>query len=384
MSDAPTAVVVGAGIIGTSVAHSLVQRGWSVTVVEQYAPGHVRASSHDSSRVLRLSYGGGRDIDVWYTRQAWRARQLWQEIGAEEGFELFHNVGVVWFARGTAEFELRSARSLDALGFPVERLDPRAALEFFPDARCDDLEFVLHEPQSGVVRARPAVLTLMRRALRRGAQLRIAVAEPDDDGRAIVDGKILAADRTVWACGPWLGRWFGHLVEIEVIRQNVFYYGVEPQWRTPDLPVWVDGGAYGVGDLDDSGFKVGGALGEAPVMDPDLAERPPDPKAESAARWALSYRFPTLAGAPLVSRHVCQYELTADQHFVIAPIPGSDGGWLAGGGGHAFKFGPAYGEYVADLIEDRAQPVPEFGLGHREKFHGEQKPTPGQLARQHR
>jgi glycine/D-amino acid oxidase-like deaminating enzyme len=384
MSDAPTAVVVGAGIVGASIAHSLVQRGWSVTVVEQYAPGHVRASSHDSSRVLRLSYGGGRDIDVWYTRQAWRARELWQEIGAEEGFELFHNVGVVWFARGEAEFELRSAQSLEALGMPVERLDPAAARGFFPDVRSDDLEFVLHEPASGVLRARLCVLTLIRRALRRSAELRIATARPDKEGRAVVDGQVLPADQTIWACGPWLGRWFPESVQIEVIRQNVFYFGVEPHWRTPGLPVWVDGGAYGVGDIDDSGFKVGGALGGAPVMDPDLAERPPDPKAENDARWALSYRFPALAGAPLISRHVCQYELTADQHFVIAPVPGSGGGWLAGGGGHAFKFGPAFGEHFADVIEGRAEPLAAFGLGPREKFQTVQAATPGQLARQHR
>ncbi|WP_158634475.1 FAD-dependent oxidoreductase [Amycolatopsis sp. WAC 01375] len=384
MPDAPTVVVVGAGIVGASIAHSLVQRGWSVTVVEQYTPGHVRGSSHDTSRVLRLSYGGGRDIDVWYTRQAWRARQLWQEIGVEEGIELFHNVGVVWFAKGEAEFEEQSARSLEALGLPVERLAPEAARDFFPDVRCDDLEFVLHEPSSGVLRARLGVLTLMRRALRAGARLRIAKARPDAKGRAIVDGKVLPADQTIWACGPWLGRWFPHLAEIESVRQNVFYFGVEPQWRTPGLPVWVDGGAYGAGDIDDSGFKVGGALGAAPVIDPDLADRPPDSEAEQAARWALANRFPALAGAPLVSRHVCQYELTADQHFLLTPVPESVGGWLAGGGGHAFKFGPAFGEYTADLIEGGEQPLPEFGLGPREKYQSKESTTPGQLARQHR
>ncbi|MGC7102811.1 FAD-dependent oxidoreductase [Amycolatopsis lurida] len=384
MSDAPTAVVVGAGIVGASIAHELVHRGWTVTIVEQYAPAHVRASSHDSSRVLRLSYGGGREIDVWYTRRAWRARQLWQEIGEDEGNELFHSVGVVWFARGTAEFEERSARSLEALDLPVERLPPEAAREFFPDVRCDDLEFVVHEPRSGVLRARPAVLALVRRALRKGARLRIATARPDESGRAVADGGPLPADRTVWACGPWLGRWFPHLLEIEAVRQNVFYYGVEPHWRTPGLPVWVDGGAYGVGDLDDSGFKVGGALGEAPVIDPDLADRRPNPDAEQIARSALANRFPALAGAPLVSRHVCQYELTTDQHFVLTPVPGGGGGWLAGGGGHAFKFGPALGEYVADLLEGREQPLPAFGLGPREKFESQESATPGQLARQHR
>jgi len=40
-----SAVVVGAGVFGGSLALRLVSSGWDVTVVEQYPPGHVRAAS---------------------------------------------------------------------------------------------------------------------------------------------------------------------------------------------------------------------------------------------------------------------------------------------------------------------------------------------------
>ena len=72
----PTAVVVGAGIFGASLAHRLRLRGWDVTLVDQYPPGHVRAASGDESRLIRFSHGPER----WYARSAWRARELWREL----------------------------------------------------------------------------------------------------------------------------------------------------------------------------------------------------------------------------------------------------------------------------------------------------------------
>ena len=41
----PSAIVVGAGVFGASLARRLAGSGWEVTLVEQYSPGHVRAAS---------------------------------------------------------------------------------------------------------------------------------------------------------------------------------------------------------------------------------------------------------------------------------------------------------------------------------------------------
>ena len=71
-----TATVVGAGVSGGSVAHSLTLRGWDVTLVEQYAPGTVRSASGGDTRLLRMAHG---PVE-WYTRSAWAARSgvLWR------------------------------------------------------------------------------------------------------------------------------------------------------------------------------------------------------------------------------------------------------------------------------------------------------------------
>jgi sarcosine oxidase len=69
----PSAVVVGAGVFGASLAHRLAGSGWDVTLVEQYTPGHVRAASGGENRLIRFSHGA----DTWYTRSAKRALELY-------------------------------------------------------------------------------------------------------------------------------------------------------------------------------------------------------------------------------------------------------------------------------------------------------------------
>jgi glycine/D-amino acid oxidase-like deaminating enzyme len=51
------ATVIGAGVFGAWTAHALRNRGWSVTLVEQYAPGNARSSSGGETRIIRSGYG---------------------------------------------------------------------------------------------------------------------------------------------------------------------------------------------------------------------------------------------------------------------------------------------------------------------------------------
>ena len=74
-----------------------------------------------------------------------------------------------------------------------------------------------------------------------------------------------------------------------------------------------------------------------------------------------------LADAPLVGHRACQYELTADTHFLIAPHPEHDGRvWLMGGAsGHGFKHGPALAERMEAWLTEAEPPEPRFALGER-------------------
>jgi sarcosine oxidase len=347
-----TALVVGAGVTGASVARELALRGWRVTLAEQHLPGTVRSASGGDTRLLRAAHG---DED-WYTQLAWRARSLWLELQAETGVHLWEPVGLAWFARRPDGFERRSVAALERAGVPHAWRAPDAAAGEFPSLAVDDLAGVLWEPEAGVLHARRATQLLVEDAVRHGVQVRTERVVPADDP---------PEDVVVWACGAWLPQLFPGEVDVRVERRDVFFLGGEPSWR--GAPGWVDydGGFYGHGDLGGLGVKIAPDV-RAELVDPDRLDRLPLPEHADAARTYAARRFPSLAGAPILGARVCQYDLSADTHFVFGRHPARSAWWLFGGGsGHGFKHGPALGEYVADCVEGSREPEPFHALGRR-------------------
>jgi sarcosine oxidase len=342
-----TAVVVGAGVFGASTARELVRRGWDVTLVEQYTPGTVRSASGGDTRLLRFGHG---DVD-WYTQSAARARSLWLELQEETGERIWEPVGVAWFDSGRSDFTERSERTLGRLGLAAERLTPAEARRLYPSLGGDDLRSVLFEPDAGVLHARRATQLLAA-----GIQSETRRATPADATRA---------DVVVWACGAWLAQTFPDLVELRITRRDVFFFGVDGSWvGTPGFADY-DAAFYGHGEIGGLGMKIA-SDGPGEDIDPDTLERLPPPGSEAVVREYAARRFPALATAPVIGARVCQYALTGDTHFLVAPHPERADWWLIGGGsGHGFKHGPALGEYVADCIEERRAPEPFHALGPR-------------------
>ena len=84
-------------------------------------------------------------------------------------------------------------------------------------------------------------------------------------GRHAPTARRIAADRFVFACGPWLGRLFPELLGRRIFptRQEVFFFAPEPgdeRYQPGRLPGWADfnGGDiyYGFPDLEGRGFKI--------------------------------------------------------------------------------------------------------------------------------
>ena len=354
-------VIVGAGTFGASLAWQLARAGERVTLVDQFEPGDRRATSGGETRLIRSSHGADAD----YTAMARRARTLWRELEAESGEELMVECGVAWFAHGEDGWETASERAMRAQGIPCERLSVGEAARRFPSFRGDDLEFVLYEPEAGVVRAQRAVQALAARAAAHGATIVRGRASPAGDA-AVVAGERLEGDAVVWACGGWLAGLFGDLAPLAVTRQELVFVDGGPAWREPGVPAWVDydRAMYGTADLDALGVKAALDL-EGPPHDPDAA-LDAEPTTEPAVRAYLRDRFPALEHAPLAEVRACRYELTPDSHFIAARHPGHERAWLVGGGsGHGFKHGPAMAERVAAAIASGEALSARFGLGAR-------------------
>lgn len=344
--------MVGAGVAGASIARELALRGWQVTLVEQYSPGDERSASGGETRLLRMAHGDG----DWYASSAWRARELWLELEESTGVKIWEPIGVAWFARDLDGFEARSRPSLDRLGVPYEWLRPDDAVALFPSLVTEDLAAVLFEPSAGVLYAQRATQLLVAVGEQLGVRVESAHVTPPDQPQA---------DVVVWACGAWLGRLFPTLVDVRVTRRDVFFFDGGAAWSGAPGFCEYDAPFYGHGDVGGFGVKVASdAAGDE--LDPDTLDRVALPEREREARAYAACRFPGLADVPIVGAPVCQYDLSADTHFIVDRHPDHDGWWLVGGGsGHSFKHGPALGEYLADCIEHKRERELFHALGPR-------------------
>jgi sarcosine oxidase len=353
-------VIVGAGTFGASLAWWLAREGLQVTLVDQFEPGDRRATSGGETRLIRCGHGA----DPLYTASARRARTLWRELEAESGADLLIECGLVWFARQADGWEAASEATMRAQGIPVARLTVDEGERLFPSFRGDDLEYLVYEPEAGVLRAQKAIQTLAVQAYSHGAKLVRGTAEPRAGAVAVGD-EVLEADVVVWACGGWLAQLFPGLATVKTTRQDLFFLDGGEAWSR--APGWVDydGAVYGTGDLDDLGVKCAPDF-EGPPLAPDAPLPPTDPANE---RWIRDYcerRFPALAQAPLKSSTTCRYELSPDSHFIAAPHPEHPQVWLIGGGsGHGFKHGPAMAERMAGVLRGEELPPERFKLGLR-------------------
>lgn len=353
--------VVGAGAFGGWIALYLVRAGARVTLVDTWGPGNSRASSGGETRVIRGTYGP----DQPYTDLAARAFELWRSHERKWKRQFLYRIGVLWMAASNDDAWERG--SLDALkdaGILHERLSARALTRRWPQINFAEVEWAVFEPESGYLTARVACRAVVEGFVDEGGTYRqTAVLANDLDSGSwkalrLGDGSELAADRYIFACGPWMGQLFPRTIggKIRSTRQDVFFFGPpanDTRFDDRHLPVWAEHGGrfmYGIPGNQGRGFKIADDT-RGLEFDPTTGERTVDPERLQLAREYMAFRFPGMKDAPLVESRVCQYEQTADHHFIVDRHPEADNVWLVGGGsGHGFKHGPALGEFVAPLV----------------------------------
>lgn len=367
-------LVVGAGVMGAWTAYWARAGGAgpggdrggdrSVTLLDAWGAGHLRATSSDEHRIIRSAHGD----DAFYAHWSRRALAHWTRFEAAWDIPLFVRSGVLWFAAAAEGWEADSERALQGLAVPTEHLSPGEIIRRWPGIDPSGVAFGLHEPEAGFLWARRGVQATVSAFQRAGGTYALAGVVPGRSagGRLLdvvdQDGRRFGAGTFVFAAGPWLPKLFPDVCGplIRVTRQSVFYVGPRPgdtRFRAGTLPAWSDGagGCYGIPAADDRGFKIGiDRVG--PRFDPSRGERLADPDELRLARTFLERRFPDLAAAPLLESRVCQYESTPDSHFLIDRHPAWENAWIVGGGsGHGFKHGPRVGEYVLGRLDGLAE-----------------------------
>lgn len=361
-------VIVGGGVIGSAAAWRLATRGKSVTLLEQFEPGHRRGASHGSSRIYRQAYDG-----EFYTALAGRALPLWRHLQDTTGTEVLTLTGAV--DHGLPAVVESRARSLAALGIRHEVLEPCSAETRWPGIRFDTA--VVHHPEAGRLHADRAVAAFQEAAAQAGADVRhgtvveslhshghgVDVVTPD----AVVRGR-----HVVVAAGAWSHRLLTRASDpaprLPAMRTTQEQPAHFVPVTGPDWPSFVHhpgallttAGIYGLGSED--GIKIG-EHGTGPEVTPETRTFRADPAglarlAAYAARW-----LPGVDPGSAVA-DTCLYTSTPDSNFVVDRIGAVV--VAAGFSGHGFKFAPAIGELIAGLVEGTAVAPEPFRFGTRE------------------
>jgi glycine/D-amino acid oxidase-like deaminating enzyme len=365
-------VVVGAGAFGGWTALHLLRSGARVTLIDAWGAGNSRASSGGETRVIRATYGP----DRIYVGMVARALVLWREHERRRGDRLLRTTGAIWMAGDDDAYERAALPLVREAGLPADRLETAEAVRRWPQVDFGGVRWVIHEKEAGYLLARRACVSVLEAFVAEGGTYRGARVEPGEIAGGLMrevrtsDGGRHAADRFVFACGPWLGRLFPEVPGLSIVptRQEVYFFGPpagDGRFRDDRLPVWIDNGPrlfYGIPGNEERGFKIADDA-RGPEFDPTTGDRVVTSEGVRAARAYLAFRFPALKDAPLLESRVCQYENSADGRFIIDRHPAAENVLLAGGGsGHGFKHGPAVGEMAAGIVLGTRAPEPFFAL----------------------
>ena len=367
MSETADAVIVGGGIMGSSVAHFLAKLGYGrVVLVEksrlcggstQYSAAHVR--QHYSNEVaIRLA-----------VRAAGMFAHADEALGGPSGF--VQDGYLVLASEGEADAIREVVPLQQRCGVKTEILDPKAVADRWPDLRVDDVALACFEETSGHADPALTVLSLARSAAERyGLEIRegctvlgIATAGGRVSGVATSEGEITTGV-VVNAAGPWgdrVGRLAGVDYPLEFSREHEAIFtapaGLGGFPVVSDVTQRIYCRRYG----KDRVLVGEGWPKQKEPADPERYDDGTD--AEHVGRMAprLARRVPGLAatlgqpdyGGALVTGYSGVYDITEDWY----PIVGEEelGGYYSafGGSGHCFKLAPAIGESLASMIAGR-------------------------------
>ena len=366
--------VIGLGAMGAATLFQLSRRGVRAVGIDRFSPPHAQGSTHGETRITRLAVGEG-DAYVPFAR---RSHELWRELEAETGEDLFTPCGYAMIARpgskgvhhGSTDFLGRTEAVARRHRIVHEMLDAAALRRRFPALLLAEGEMAYFEPAGGFVRPERCVDVQLRLAEKGGAAVMRdtpvrSVQERSGSGVVVeTDRGTVEAAQVVVSAGSWAGKLLGAPYDWTLVpfRQVLHWYpSLDPALHGPDhMPVyiWVHDdlpGAffYGFPAVPGTGDVKLGIEQYDTSCDPDAVDRFVDP-GDGPAVFAghVAGRIAKVGPAPSRSA-TCLYTVTPDHGFVVERHPGQNRVVVVSPcSGHGFKHSAALGEAVAQLVAD--------------------------------
>lgn len=344
-------VIIGGGVIGTSIAFHLVEAGADDVVLLERAElgsgstckaaGGVRAQFSDE---LNVALGA-------------RSLAAFRRFGARPGQEIdLHQVGYLFLLstpEDVAAFE-RDVELQNDLGVTSRMIDVTEAKRLSPLIETDGLLGAAFSPDDGHCTPESVVLGYATAARRHGARLYTGVAvlgidaEGDEARTVVTDRGAIRAGTVICAAGAWsreVGGMAGVDLPVDPVRRQVMFTEPMPD-LPPAVPFTIDFATSLYFHREGRGLLLG-------MSDP---EQRPGFHLGYSADWlprlgaAIGTRVPDLLDVGLCDGWAGLYEVTPDHNALIGrseTVPNFL--YATGFSGHGFLQAPAVGEVIRDL-----------------------------------
>jgi heterotetrameric sarcosine oxidase gamma subunit len=280
LPDRARVVVIGGGVIGTSVAYHLTKLGLTDVVLLEQGQLSSGTTWHAAGLVGQLRASESATRLVQYSTALYA--ELEAEVGLSAGYKQCGGVTVARTEDRMIQLR-RTAANAAAFDMDCELLTPEQALEHYPVMRVDDLVGAVWLPADGKANPTDLTFALAKGARMRGARIIEKIRVLDVltvDGRVTgvrTDDGDIEAEIVVNCAGQW-AKQVGAMAGVNVPLHSAEHFYVVSEHIDgvhPDLPILRDPDGYTYFKEEVGGLVIGGFEPEAkPWVAPDKIPYP--------------------------------------------------------------------------------------------------------------
>jgi glycine/D-amino acid oxidase-like deaminating enzyme len=353
-------VVVGGGIMGSSIAYFLMNQdaGLKVAVVDM-DPTYTRASSTLSMANTRIQFSLKQNIQI--SQYAFDFLERFEEdmaVGEDKPNIAYRREGNLFLVDESGIDAAGQALDLQkSLGCSVDWWPPEKIKRHYPLYDVSGLAGGTFGPEDGHLDAYALLMGFKAKARSLGAEyvsdevIQIIAADGSVTGVALASGEKLTARFVVNCAGAWaaaVARTANVTLPVEPVKRQVF--ALDPAVK-PDGPLPLTFLPSGLYFRTETGNQI--LLGKSMEEDPVGVDFSWDDKRFTELLWPELAEFvPAFDTLKLVRGWAGLYAVnTLDGNAILGEWPDLKGFFLANGfSGHGLQQGPAVGRYLSELI----------------------------------
>jgi glycine/D-amino acid oxidase-like deaminating enzyme len=354
-------VIIGGGVIGSSIAYNLAMAGHAADVVViEPDPTYEFAASPRATGGIRQLFTVPENIRMaQYGHEIYGQFETLMAVDGEPAPINFHRMGYLWLGSGKADVEALMAnwRVQTAHDARVELLDRKGVQHRFPSMRVADLDIAAYSPDDGFLDPYSVLMGFRRKAISLGiTYLKDRVVDFEVSGKRVAavmleSGERLAAELVVNAAncwGPELCEKLGMKVPVYPLHRLTFYFEIREKIEMLPLTRHIS---------KNVSFRPQGAgyiTGNTKYDEPPGFNWDIDYNYFDEAIWpGLAERVPAFEALKVSGAWAGHYDQNSfDNNAILGPWTGTlDNFHIAlGFSGHGLMQAPAVGRAMSELL----------------------------------